>query len=515
MKYPTDKLSEAEKLELTRERNRKKQSALRERRAKRVRELEEENAKLASLTGTTPLPIPKKGARSKQPSSSPPHQPVASTSGTSGGERSEKDEREVWSPTRSDEEVARLTGVCGRLVERLRGLGVGEAEIGRLIAGREEGSDTGSKIALPQLGFSPFNPSSPHLRTSPTSQERSSLQLPQLPPVESSQNSYAPSPHPGSTEESSVFPFAFLFADNHSVTSLSHPSPFDSQPNASSSTSSPLTPLPLDSTASHTPNSLSIPNSPRNHARSPLVDVVMGENPNPAFSTSNPPSDPATLLHQLADLATLNQPPTIDDDIPLNKQLSVEWQKKLFEINSSHGTQRLTRDQSSAIDAPAIVSEELAGSTQLLILRLLGETSSQKRLYDDERVLSQEDRTYLESTTIDKRLQFFPDPLARLTIAKASESGQLNLTTLLSELIDETTIYGDVWDVTGWKLPSSFCSRYPPIVPQSPLGLASGYFAAPRPIPATLRGATIQSVELHSYCSLSLASSLLSIARER
>lgn len=154
MKYPTDKLSEAEKLELTRERNRKKQSALRQRRAARVAELEAENAKLASLAGTTPLPIPKKGARSsKRPASSssplpsPPHQPVASTSGTSGGQGSERDEREAWSPTRSDEEVTRLSGAVGRLVGRLREFGVGEGEIGRLIAGRGEGSDLGTRYA--------------------------------------------------------------------------------------------------------------------------------------------------------------------------------------------------------------------------------------------------------------------------------------------------------------------------------------------------------------------------------
>lgn len=141
MKHNDKPLTEAEKLEQTRERNRRKQAALRERRAKRLAELEAENAKLASIAGTTPLPIPKKGARSKKSGSPSEQQPIASTSGTSGGSAGAYG-RGSATTSRSDEEVSRLHGAVGRLVSRLKDLGVGDAEIGRLIAGSSERTGT-------------------------------------------------------------------------------------------------------------------------------------------------------------------------------------------------------------------------------------------------------------------------------------------------------------------------------------------------------------------------------------
>lgn len=145
-----------EKLELTRERNRIKQASLRQRRAARMAELEQANSELARLAGTAPLPIPKKGVRAPKrpadeqtPSPSPSHdkppaQPVASGSGTSGPGvaaptpwATERERAGDDRTTKSDEEVARLTGVVSRLVNRLKEYGAGEGEIGRLIAGRE------------------------------------------------------------------------------------------------------------------------------------------------------------------------------------------------------------------------------------------------------------------------------------------------------------------------------------------------------------------------------------------
>lgn len=173
-----------EKLEQTRERNRVKQASLRQRRAARMAELEATNAKLAELAGTTPLPIPKKGVRTTQkrpaedesPSPSPsqdkpPAHPVASGSGTSGGPPTPAPYPH-WSaprpddrPSRSDEEVARLTGVVSRLVSRLKEYGAGEGEIGRLIAGREPSHSHGAGPSRSPLA-SEYPPSRPRHESS-------------------------------------------------------------------------------------------------------------------------------------------------------------------------------------------------------------------------------------------------------------------------------------------------------------------------------------------------------------
>lgn len=107
-KRKNDDLTAEQKVELHKKRNRDKQAALRARRAARLKELEEENAKLAAASALAPETAPTSSS---------------SSNGTAPG------------PFGS----AAYEGAIGRLVCKLRALGVDEREIQALLAGNDGG----------------------------------------------------------------------------------------------------------------------------------------------------------------------------------------------------------------------------------------------------------------------------------------------------------------------------------------------------------------------------------------
>ncbi|KAL7417864.1 hypothetical protein BDY24DRAFT_373148 [Mrakia frigida] len=475
-------LTPEEKKEYQKERNRKKQAALRARRAAKGKE----------------------EAEAASPSQSP---PIASTSNDGSARPSPSALRGSWNSldestrvgfvealARSHAEVARLTSTVGRLVGKLAELGIDDQTIGMLL--REGSCGTPSSRQSPSSSLSSLAADSPteipdsHPSCFANKEQSMLYMLASTSTSSPSQLDLASAPPPPPTQHRSSFP-----TSNHtswSNESYSCPSTVDPQPLSFSEPLSINQPYPsvdsfaLLSTSQFNPGlDAEMLRQALNLTQQPVPSPLFNFNP---FAQTETLGGTSFWHHQ--------QPPRqqqsfqeshLSHNLPLQTSKDT-YLETLFELHLAYRTSR--RRSLANPTYHSTVSETAIKELQLVILRLLTASSDQRDAYIcTDAPLSAADQAYLVSGEVDERLTLIPTrPIVKVISGRTAH--MYDVATMVAEIIEGTRIFGDVFDISGWTMPGTFWSDYKFEVPDELAGVCVP--TDPNTIPVGLRGSTIR-----------------------